>query len=120
MLNKTIAFSLLAAAMVLMPITAFAGEQYSEQVTVQEGAAQNSSTNIQRNTNISVQRQYKGGSVSGRYGICRNSSSTQEQRSIQDSTQTGSAINSSRNTQNNNNLSSQRQVIVSRSTYCNR
>ncbi len=120
MLNKTVAFSLLAAAIVLIPTTAFAGEQYSEQVTVQEGAALNSGTNVQRNSNISVQRQYKRATVIGSYGTCRNSSSTQEQRSTQDSTQTGSAINSSRNTQNNNNVSTQRQVVVSRSTYCNR
>jgi hypothetical protein len=119
MLNKTVAFSLLAAAIVLIPTTVFAGEQYSEQVTIQEGAAMNNGTNIQRNTNISVQRQYKGANH-GRYGTCRNASSTQEQRSTQDSTQTGSAINSSRNTQNNNNVSTQRQVIVSRSNYCNR
>ncbi len=119
MFNKTVAFSLLAAAIVLIPTTVFAGEQYSEQVTIQEGAALNNGTNIQRNSNISVQRQYKGANVNGRYGICRNTSSTQEQRSIQDSAQTGSAINSSRNTQNNNNVSTQRQVIV-RSTNCNR
>jgi hypothetical protein len=120
MLNKTVAFSLLAAAIVLIPTTVFAGEQYNEQVTVQEGAAMNNGTNVQRNTNISVQRQYKGANVNARYGTCRNTNSTQEQRSIQDSTQTGSAINSSRNSQNNNNVSSQRQVVVSRSTYCNR
>jgi large-conductance mechanosensitive channel len=120
MLNKTVAFSLLAAAIVLIPTTVFAGEQYSEQVTVQEGAAMNSSTNIQRNTSVSTQRQYKGANVNSRYGTCRNVTSTQEQRSIQDSTQTGSAINSSRNAQNNNNVSTQRQVIVSRSTSCNR
>lgn len=120
MLKKTVAFSLLAAAIVLIPTTVFAGEQYSEQVTVQEGAAMNNGTNIQRNTNVSTQRQYKGTNVNGRYGTCRNSSSTQEQRSIQDSMQTGSAINSSRNTQNNNNVSTQRQVIVRRSTSCSR
>jgi large-conductance mechanosensitive channel len=120
MLNKTVAFSLLAAAIVLIPTTVFAGEQYSEQVTVQEGAAMNSGTNIQRNSNVSTQRQYKGANVNGRYATCRNATSTQEQRSIQDSMQTGSAINSSRNTQNNNNVSTQRQVIVKRSTSCSR
>jgi large-conductance mechanosensitive channel len=119
MLNKTVAFSVLAAAIVLIPTTVFAGEQYSEQITIQEGAALNNGTNIQRNSNISVQRQYKGATVNGR-GICRNASSTQEQRSIQDSTQAGSAINSSRNIQKNDNVSTQRQVIVSRSTSCTR
>jgi hypothetical protein len=120
MLNKTVAFSVLAAAIVLIPTTVFAGEQYSEQITIQEGAALNNGTNIQRNSNISVQRQYKGATTVNGRGICRNTSSTQEQRSIQDSAQAGSAINSSRNIQKNDNVSTQRQVIVSRSTSCTR
>jgi hypothetical protein len=120
MFNKTVAFSFLAAAMVLIPTTAFAGEQYSEQVTVQEGSSINGSTNVQRNSNISVQRQYQGRSIGARNGTCRSGSSTQEQRSVQDSSQTGTAIDSSRNTQNNSNVSRQRQVTVNRSTYCNR
>ena len=64
MFNKSFAFGLVAAGLMILPTAAFASERYedneqfqdSEQVTVQEGAAVDGGTNIQRSDTVNVQK----------------------------------------------------------------
>jgi hypothetical protein len=109
MLKKSIAFGLLAAALTIIPSTAFAGQsQDNSQVSTQEGAAINGSVNQQRNTNINNQSQSSNRSAAGRRA--RVGGTDQSQRSAQDNLQTGAAEDGSRNTQDNTNRNNQRQV----------
>jgi hypothetical protein len=108
MLKKSIAFGLLAAALTIIPSTAFAGQsQDNSQVSTQEGAAIGGSVNQQRNTNTNNQSQVSDRSASGRRG--RVGRTDQSQRSAQDNLQTGAAEDGSRNTQDNRNDNDQKQ-----------
>ena len=106
---KSIAFGFLAAALTILPTTAFAGlVQESNQVSTQEGAAIGRSTNIQNNVNSNNQRQSSDRSAVGRRA--RVGATSQEQRSTQDNLQSGAAENRSTNIQNNRNENNQRQA----------
>jgi hypothetical protein len=109
MLKKSIAFGLLAAALTIIPSTAFAGQsQDNSQVSTQEGAAINGSINRQTNTNSNRQTQVSERSAAGRRA--RVGGASQTQRSAQDNLQTGAAEDGSINTQRNRNDNNQRQV----------
>jgi hypothetical protein len=105
---KSITFGLLAAALTIVPSTAFAGQvQESNQINTQQGAAINGSINSQTNTNSNNQVQVSNRSASGRHTHAPRTS--QVQRSNQDSQQTGAAEDGSINRQNNRNDNNQRQ-----------
>ncbi|MCP6761327.1 MAG: hypothetical protein NHB32_21915 [Fischerella sp. CENA71] len=59
MLNKSFAFGLVAATMLIAPTAALAGdqEQYNRQTTYQNGAAINGGTNVQTSETRSYQEQ---------------------------------------------------------------
>jgi hypothetical protein len=106
---KSITFGLLAAALTIVPTTAFAGQfQENNQVSTQEGAALNGSINTQTNVNSNNQRQSSDRSVVGRRP--RVGGTSQGQRSNQDNLQSGAAENGSINNQRNRNENNQRQV----------
>jgi hypothetical protein len=114
MLKKTLAFGLLAAAMIIAPGVALAGGQHqsNEQYNTQEGAAINGSINEQTNSNYSNQSQVSDRTgVHGRRGYhCGGSGGgNQTQRSVQDNRQSGAAIDGSINSQDNSNNNSQSQ-----------
>ncbi|MGI2903569.1 hypothetical protein [Tolypothrix sp. VBCCA 56010] len=119
---KNFAFGLLAAALAVAPGAAFAGQSQSNvQVTTQEGAAINGSTNAQSSTSINNQQQIqnaqkKAGAYRGRYykPVCRGGSSAQSQGSVQHTSQSGAAINGSVNAQDSVTTSNQRQVLARR------
>jgi hypothetical protein len=71
MLNKSIAFGLLAAGLMIAPTAAFAGQSQSvDQYTEQNGAAVNGSSTVQTSTTNSrqVQNQRTSNPRYGRYG----------------------------------------------------
>ena len=106
---KSIAFGFLAAALTILPTTAFAGQsQENNQVSTQEGAAINGSRNTQTNTNSSNQSQFSNRSAGGRGA--RVGGTSQNQRSNQDNLQSGAAENGSINSQRNRNENNQTQV----------
>ena len=107
MFNKSIAFGLVAAGLMIVPTPAFAGGRQSQsnsQVTVQEGAAINGSTNAQTSRSVNVQNhtQNRAGSRP-RYGRGYNraycAGTSQSARSRQETVQTGAAIDGSVNAQ---------------------
>jgi hypothetical protein len=122
MLKKTCAFSLLAAALIITPGAAFAQQSQSNvQITEQEGAAINGSTNAQTSTSTNVQQQIqranqlgnryqRGGYYSPYY--CRGGSSAQSQGSVQRTSQNGAAIDGSTNGQDSTTRNNQRQILA--------
>ena len=118
MLNKSLAFGLLAASLMVAPSGAFAGDSQSavnDQLTEQSGAALNSSVNVQNSVTRSRQIQK---SVTGR-GRGRRSyrcprKKTQSASSTQTTAQYGVAENSSVNEQKTGTVSSQGQRIRTR------
>ena len=122
MLKKTFAFGLLAAALTIAPSAAFAG-QYQEniQVTEQNGAAINGSTNAQTSTSVNVQEQIqKAQQAAGRYsrykkpyyGGSKTCAAPQSQASRQVTNQSGAATDDSVNAQNSNTRNNQRQTLA--------
>ncbi|MBD2608429.1 hypothetical protein H6G81_28900, partial [Scytonema hofmannii FACHB-248] len=63
---KNFAFGILAAAIAIAPGAAFAGQSQSNvQVTTQDGAAINGSTNAQTSTSTNVQQQIQRANQAG-------------------------------------------------------
>jgi hypothetical protein len=99
MLNKSIAFGLLAAGLMIAPTAAFAGQSQSvDQYTEQNGAAVNGSTVIQSSTTNSNQVQNQRDSRPGyRYGnrYGRSGRTPQAQDARQTTIQNGAATDGS-------------------------
>ncbi|NJL79879.1 MAG: hypothetical protein HC836_14630 [Richelia sp. RM2_1_2] len=124
MLNKSLAFGLLAAGLMVAPGAAFANSQRQEsvQITTQGGAAINRSVNTQSSEGLNIQNQIRVRQQGGSYRLrsyCPGSYSTQSQTSTQASTQNSAAIDYSDNAQGNSSVSEQKQVVVT-STGCYR
>ena len=119
---KNFAFGILAAALTIAPGAAFAGSQSNSQVTEQNGAAVNGSTNAQTSTSVNVQNQIqKAQQAAGRfnrykpnYGGSKNCTAPQSQRSGQVTRQSGAATDGSVNAQDSTTTSNQRQTLASR------
>jgi hypothetical protein len=118
---KKVAFGILAAALVVAPGAAFAGQgQSNVQVTEQDGAAIDGSTNAQSSTSTNVQQQIqRANQVGNRYNrgryykpVCPGRSSAQGQGSTQVTRQSGAAIGGSVNAQDSVTTSNQRQVLA--------
>ncbi|MDJ0675823.1 MAG: hypothetical protein QNJ36_10655 [Calothrix sp. MO_167.B42] len=118
MLNKSLAFGLLAASLMVAPGAAFADSQnaVNDQFTDQSGAALDGSVNIQnsRSRNRQTQnlnRSTRGRRYYGRYGRrgCKVGHTRQNASSTQTTAQSGVAENASVNDQNSNTTSNQRQ-----------
>jgi hypothetical protein len=121
MFKKACAFGLLAGALIIAPSAAFAGQgQSNVQVTEQDGAAINGSTNAQTSTSVNVQQQIQ--RANKKAGIyrrgyyspsCRGGVSAQSQGSSQVTRQSGAAIDGSVNAQDSSTQNSQRQILAS-------
>ena len=120
---KNFAFGILAAALTIAPGAAFAGSQSNSQVTEQNGAAVNGSTNAQTSTSVNVQNQIqKAQQAAGRYsrykkpyyGGSKNCTAPQPQRSGQVTRQSGAATDGSVNAQDRTTTSDHRQTLASR------
>lgn len=116
MLNKSLAFGLMAAGLMIAPTAAFANgasqSQNNVQTTEQNGAATNGSTNAQESNSINVQRQISNiKSHTPHYygGYHGNSHTSQDQNSVQGTTQNGAADNGSTNAQTSNTVNHQHQ-----------
>ena len=118
---KNLTFGILAAALAVAPGAAFAGQyQGNVQVTTQDGAAINGSTNAQSSTSSNRQQQISnaqkkaGRYYGGRYynPACRGGSSAQSQASVQRTSQSGAAIGGSVNAQDSVTTSNQRQILA--------
>jgi hypothetical protein len=118
---KKVTFGILAAALVIAPGAAFAGQSQSNvQVTEQNGAAIDGSTNAQSSTSTNVQQQIQRANQAGnRYNrgryykpVCRGGSSAQAQGSVQRTSQSGAAIGGSVNAQDSVTTSNQRQILA--------
>jgi hypothetical protein len=118
---KNFAFGILAAAIAIAPGAAFAGQSQSNvQVTTQDGAAINGSTNAQTSTSVNVQQQIQRANQAGnRYNrgryykpVCRTGSTAQSQGSVQRTSQSGAAIGGSVNAQDSVTTSNQRQILA--------
>ena len=118
MLNKSLALGLLAAGLMIAPTAAFAGgadqSQNNVQTTEQNGAATNGSVNAQESNSINVQRQISNiqhRTHNGYYGGYNhgNSRTSQDQNSIQGTSQNGAADNGSTNAQTSNTVNNQLQ-----------
>jgi hypothetical protein len=119
---KNFAFGLLAATLAIAPgAAAFAGQgQSNVQVTTQDGAAIDGSTNAQSSTSTNVQQQIQnaqkkaGAYRPGRYynPACRGGSTAQSQGSVQRTSQSGAAIGGSVNAQDSVTTSNQRQILA--------
>ncbi|MBR8838635.1 MAG: hypothetical protein DSM106950_32700 [Stigonema ocellatum SAG 48.90 = DSM 106950] len=114
MLNKSLAFGLLAAGLMIAPTAAFAGgsSQYQNNVqgTVQNSAATNGSTSAQESNSVNVQRQVS--KIQNRVHAPYYSQSThssQNQNSVQDTSQSGAADNGSTNAQSSSTVNRQSQ-----------
>jgi hypothetical protein len=114
---KKVAFGILAAALVVAPGAAFAGQSQSNvQVTEQNGTAINGSTNAQSSTSTNVQQQIQRANkkAGGYYNspACRRRVSAQAQGSTQVTRQSGAAIDGSVNAQDSVTTSNQRQMLA--------
>jgi hypothetical protein len=120
---KKVTFGILAAALVIAPGAAFAGQSQSNvQVTEQNGAAIDGSTNAQSSTSTNVQQQiqnaqkkagrYNRGGYYSRPSYCSGGSSAQAQGSVQRTSQSGAAIGGSVNAQDSVTTSNQRQLLA--------
>lgn len=115
MLNKSLAFGLLAASLMIAPTAAFAGgsnqSQNNQQGTVQNSAATNGSTSAQDSNSVNVQRQVS--KIRNRAGVRvypSSARSSQNQNSVQDTSQSGAADNSSTNAQSSSTVNRQSQT----------
>ena len=114
MFNKSVAFGLLAAGLMIAPTAAFAGSsqsQNNQQVTEQNSAATNGSTSAQQSNSINVQKQISNiTSRTHRYGgWVRNPHASQAQNSGQKTSQNGAADNNSTNAQTSSTTNNQNQ-----------
>jgi septal ring factor EnvC (AmiA/AmiB activator) len=107
MLKKTYAFSLLAAAMIIAPSAAFAGDSGTRQELNQSATSINNSRVDQGASQTSIQYRTKPGS---RYGNKYCGGNQQSQRSDQRIDQNGVAINDSVVSQRADQTNLQRQV----------
>ncbi|MBW4445459.1 MAG: hypothetical protein KME38_00910 [Spirirestis rafaelensis WJT71-NPBG6] len=120
MMLKNLAFGLLAATIAVAPGAAFAGQgQSNVQVTEQNGAATDGSTNAQSSSSVNVQQQIqRANQLGNRYRggyykpVCRGGSSAQSQGSVQRTSQSGAAIGGSVNAQDSVTTSNQRQNLA--------
>jgi hypothetical protein len=114
MLNKSIAFGLLAAGLMIAPTAAFAGQNQSvDQYTEQNGAAVNGSTVIQTSTTNSSQVQNRTQhSRPGYYGGSRRTPQGQDAR--QTTIQNGAATDGSYTDQYSETNNDQRQNATNR------
>ncbi len=123
MLNRSLAFGLLAAGLMIAPGIAFADSQTQDnvQINTQSGTAIGNSVNAQSSETLNIQNQVKlrQSRAYKRLGYCPGKYSTQSQISTQASTQNGGAIDYSDNAQASSSVSEQNQVVVS-STGCYR
>ena len=115
MLNKSIAFGLLAAGLMIAPTAAFAQQSQSvDQYTEQNGAATNGSTTVQTSTTNSSQVQ---NARSARpvnryghgYGYGRSGRTPQDQDAKQTTIQNGASTDGSYTDQNSRTNNYQRQ-----------
>ncbi|MCV3213735.1 hypothetical protein OGM63_09460 [Plectonema radiosum NIES-515] len=116
---KNFTFGILAAALAIAPGAAFAGQgQSNVQVTNQDGAAINGSTNAQTSTSTNVQQQiqranrYRSGYYSPYYR--KGNNTNQSQGSVQRTSQNGAAIDGSVNAQDSNTRNNQSQSVRNR------
>ncbi|MBE9212195.1 hypothetical protein IQ247_05630 [Plectonema cf. radiosum LEGE 06105] len=119
MFNKSLAFGLLAAGLMIAPGAAFANSQSqnSNQNTVQNGTAINGSTNAQSSESLNIQEQIQKTRDSigrvrrhGRPAYCAPSYSGQSQNSSQGTNQSGAAVDYSDNAQSSSSVNDQKQV----------
>ncbi|MBE9212196.1 hypothetical protein IQ247_05635 [Plectonema cf. radiosum LEGE 06105] len=119
MFNKSLAFGLLAAGLMIAPGAAFANSQSqnSNQNTVQNGTAINGSVNGQSSESLNIQEQIQNrrdsigrGRPYGRPGYCAPSYSGQSQNSSQGTNQSGAAVDYSDNAQSSSSVNDQKQV----------
>jgi hypothetical protein len=118
MLNKSIAFGLLAAGLMIAPTAAFAGQsQKADQYTEQNGAAVNRSTTVQTSkTNNSQTQNARTNRPVNRYGhgYGRPSKVNQGQDAKQTSAQNGAATDGSYTDQDSKTNNNQRQNLRGR------
>jgi septal ring factor EnvC (AmiA/AmiB activator) len=114
MLKKTSVFSLLAAAMIIAPSAAFAGDSGTRQELNQSATSINNSRVDQAATQTSIQ--YRNNRAGSRYGS-NCPANQQSQRSNQRIDQNGVAINDSVVSQRANQANLQRQVGAGQ-RYC--
>ena len=116
MLNKSIAFGLLAAGLMIAPTAAFAGQsQNSDQYTEQNGAATNGSYVNQTSHTNSRQIQNQTNVRRGvGYGGSRHT--PQGQNSRQGTVQSGAAVDGSETVQHSTSNNNQRQNATSSGT----
>ncbi|AFY59142.1 hypothetical protein Riv7116_6826 [Rivularia sp. PCC 7116] len=123
MLNRSLAFGLLAAGLMIAPGVAFADSQRQNnvQINTQSGTAIGNGVNAQSSETLNIQNQVKlrQRRAYKRLGYCPGKYSTQSQISTQASTQNGGAIDYSDNAQASSSVSEQNQVVVS-TTGCYR
>ncbi|MBW4499881.1 MAG: hypothetical protein KME57_10005 [Scytonema hyalinum WJT4-NPBG1] len=113
MLNKSIAFGLLAAGLMIVPTAAFAGQsQINTQETKQEAAAFDGGKVNQSANSTSVQTQTRRERGSRYYGGYRRGckAGSQAQDSVQSTRQAGAAEYGSRVNQNSNTRNRQSQA----------
>jgi outer membrane autotransporter protein len=117
MLNKSIAFGLLAAGLMIAPTAAFAGQNQSvDQYTEQNGAAVNGSSTVQTSTTNSSQVQNaRTNRPTPRYGhgyghgYGRSGKVNQDQKARQTTGQNGAATDGSYTDQDSRTRNNQRQ-----------
>ncbi|NJM18834.1 MAG: hypothetical protein HC836_14635 [Richelia sp. RM2_1_2] len=120
MFNKSLAFGLLAAGLMVAPGAALADSQSqnSNQNTTQNGTAINGSVNAQSSESLNIQEQIQKtrdrvGGHGRRYGrpaYCGGSYSGQSQNSSQGTNQSGAALDGSDNAQSSSSVNDQKQV----------
>lgn len=115
MLKKTYTFSLLAAAMIIAPSTAFAGDSGTRQELNQSATSINNSRVDQGASQTSYQ--YRSNGAGSRYGNKYCPGNQQSQRSNQRIDQNGVAINDSVVSQRADQTNLQRQVGAAQ-RYC--
>jgi hypothetical protein len=106
MVNKTYSFGLLAAALILVPSAAFAGDQGSQQELNQSATAVGSGSRVNQHADqTSIQYQNQAG---------RGCNAAQSQGSAQLINQNGLAVNGSLVDQRANQLNRQTQIAAGR------
>ncbi len=107
MIGKISTFGLLAAALIVAPSTAFAGQGTTQEINQEATAIGSGSRAVQNSRQISIQRQQR---IGPRNGRCNKDS--QSQRSNQRIDQNAVAIDGSVVEQNAEQINIQRQLIL--------
>ncbi len=121
MLNKSLAFGLLAAGLMIAPKAAFANTYQSQtivQTTEQNSAVIDGSTNVQSSQTTNFQQTYSRDQPY--YYHYSTPLTSQFQSSYQSTTQSGAAVDSSVDTQDNNTVNIQqlvRRILNSQFSY---